>query len=289
MVGTPRAGATVTIHPTIADTDVQRVEYTLGAVFLGAVTVAPFDRALALPSDTSSTTATAVAFDLAGNRSSAITLPIAIQAARPPVVTLTNLAGVTTAGQNQTISFEVRVSGDSQLAQVFFTAVGAASASFVARRRRARSFVQTFSVTVPAGAVSNRPSSYRPRQPIHRVAKRSGLGDAYRPRRHPAHCDRSGPVTMPSSSPAQASMSSWTRPTTRRLPAWRWSAILRLRAVDAPIAAGIGNGRQTFTVLVPANLQAPQTLTLSIVAVDTAGNTTRSDACCRSPTPYDRA
>ena len=134
----------------------QRVEYSLGSTFLGAVTQAPFDRSVTLPADSPSTSVTAVAFDLAGNRSNPFALPIAIQPAVAPTVTITNQSGVNAIGQGQTLNVEVKATGDAPLAQIFFTAVGSAQASIVVAAAPGQTaFVQTFSVVVPATAASN--------------------------------------------------------------------------------------------------------------------------------------
>ena len=277
VVGTARAGAIVTIHPTIPDLDVQRVEYSLGSTFLGAVTQAPFDRSVTLPADSPSTSVTAVAFDLAGNRSNPFALPIAIQPAVAPTVTITNQSGVNAIGQGQTLNVEVKATGDAPLAQIFFTAVGSAQASIVVAAAPGQTaFVQTFSVVVPATAASNTTITVQ-------AAATDSLGS------------RSAPATV------TLTVQDAIRPTLTILSPVNDALVLPGASVDVVadaaddvalasvtivcnpalsgcgtqiVAPGTKSSRHTFTVVLPGDLQAPQTPTLSIVARDTSGNTT---------------
>jgi hypothetical protein len=129
LTGVPRAGATVTVRPMINGNDTSRVEYVIGGSVARSATVAPFTIDIALPSGSSSLSISATAVDLVGNRSSAFVQAIDIQPNQPPSVSLTNVSGATAVTQGQTFDFRVSATDDDQLAQVLFSAVGAAIVS----------------------------------------------------------------------------------------------------------------------------------------------------------------
>jgi hypothetical protein len=97
----------------------------------------------------------ATAFDLIGNRSTAFVQAIDIQPNQPPSVSLTSVSGATTVTQGQSFDFRVNVTDDDQLAQVLFSAVGAATVSTAQQIPSGQStFTGTFSVPIPSNAVS---------------------------------------------------------------------------------------------------------------------------------------
>ncbi len=156
ITGTPRTGGTIIVQPTIAAADTQRVEYSLGVTPAAVSTQSPFSASIALPAGGPAAVISAVAFDQVGNRSALFSLPVTILPNAPPTVTLINVSGSTSVGQGQHLDFRVTAADDDQLAQVFFTAVGSATASVVQTVPPGQTaFTQTFSLVVPPNAPSN--------------------------------------------------------------------------------------------------------------------------------------
>ncbi|MGE5243271.1 MAG: Ig-like domain-containing protein [Betaproteobacteria bacterium] len=276
VVGTPRAGASITLHPTIAAADVQRVEFTLGEAAPAVALQSPFDAALALPSGVPAATVTAVAFDQVGNRSNPFQLTVAIQPNQPPVVTLTNVAGATTVGQGQTLAFQVHATDDDPLAKIFFSAVGAVAVSQVQAAAPGQTdFSQQFSITIPAGAPSNSTITVQ-------AAATDSAGGQSVPAAITLNVRDAARPTVAVQSPADNSLVLAGQNVDVVVDAADDVALSSVALVCNPalagcesraIAPGVASSHQTFTVVLPPSLQAPQTVTLSIVATDTSGNT----------------
>ena len=78
--GVTRAGALITLTPTITGADVTRVEYTFGTVSHVA-SVAPFAASITVPGGVPDFSVTVRAIDEVGNRSEALvrTIPVAVR------------------------------------------------------------------------------------------------------------------------------------------------------------------------------------------------------------------
>jgi hypothetical protein len=276
IAGTARAGATISVQPVVNGADTARVEFrtTQGVALVS--TSAPFAVSFALPVSETSTTISAIAIDLTGNRSAVFEQALPIQSNAAPVVTLTNLAGVAEVSQGQNLTFQVRATDDADLAQILFSAVGAATASNVQPVAAGQADVTTtFDLQVPQTAPSGETIT------VQAAAIDGGglqtaaapivlsIRDALRPvvtilapvNNAVVVPDQSIDVIVDSSDDvALASVALVCNPA---------STGCETRLMSAGTAAT----RQTFTVTIPASLQAPQTITLSVITTDTAGNT----------------
>ena len=151
-----RARARALTRPgAVTGDDVARVEFRQPKAPPAAVASAPFAASFTLPTDRTSTTVSAVAVDLTGNRSVPFEQTVTIQPNAPPVVTLTNLSGGTDVRQGQTLTFQVHASDDASLAQILFSSVRpACSSTTQAIPNKQADFNGTFTGHVPLTAAT---------------------------------------------------------------------------------------------------------------------------------------
>lgn len=275
IAGTARAGSTISVQPVISSTDTARVEFRSSDGAATVSTSSPFVTSFTLPSGPSMTIS-AVAVDGVGNRSSPFEQAISIQTNTAPVVTLTNVSGATQVSQGQSLIFQVRATDDGDLAQILFSAVGAASASHVQQVTAGQADVTTsFNLTVPQSAVSN-----------GTITVQAGAVDAGGLQSLPV-------TTVLMVRDAVSPLVSIVTPVHNAVVVSGQTvdviadtsddvALASVALVCSPDATGCDTRavptsttatRQTFTVAVPSGLQAPHTVTLSIVATDSSGNT----------------
>lgn len=271
--GTPRGGSLISVEALVADSDTARVEFRMSDGTSYVSTARPFVASFTLPSSGSTATISAVAVDGVGNRSSIFDQIIAFEVNTPPTVSLTNLAGTTEVAQGQNLGFQVRALDDSAVAQVLFSAVGAASASSVHTVSGTQTDVTVpFSLIIPANAPSGGTITVQAAAidsgglqsaPVSLVLS---VVDGIRPA-----ITVIGPVNNAVVVPGQ--LVNVVADITDDV------ALASVTLTCAPVAAGCESRtlsgtstRQTFTVTVP-QLQAPQTLTLTLIATDGAGNT----------------
>jgi hypothetical protein len=152
VVGVLRAGSQVTLTPTVTGTDVQRVEFVIGAAAPQIATAAPFAVTTTLPA-TPTITVLATAFDDVGNQSSTFTQQLTLQPNQPPVIQLRSVAPIVQVAQGQTVEFEAIATDDDRLSRLALSAVGVASFSDVRIVPAGQStFTTRFSVQIPQTA-----------------------------------------------------------------------------------------------------------------------------------------
>jgi hypothetical protein len=275
FAGTPRAGSTISVQPVISAQDTARVEYRFADGAASVSTVSPFAITVTLPA-ADSMTVSAVGVDQVGNRSAPFEQSIQIQTNAAPVVTLTNVTGSSQVSQGQSLTFQVRATDDGDLAQILFSAVGAVSASHVQQVTAAQSDVTTsFNLTIPQTAASNGTIT------VQAAAVDAGglqsvpatmtltVRDAINPLVTIVTPVNNAVVVPGQSLDVVVDVSDDV-------------AVATVAMLCTPQAAGCESrtlpgsttvSRQTFSIIVPEGLQAPQTVALSILATDVAGNT----------------
>jgi hypothetical protein len=162
LAGTPSriAGTSVTVVPTIPDTDTGSVDYSVNDVPTQTVTSPPFAFTVPLPPGQSQIRVSATGIDVSGNRGATVSLDIPILSHQPPTVTLANLSGATSVGPGQTLSFVVTASDEVALTQVvtsaLFSTVGVPSQSRTDTVPMGQNpFMTTFNVTIPTTVMAN--------------------------------------------------------------------------------------------------------------------------------------
>ena len=150
--GVARSGATLTLTPAISGDDIARVEYSAGDLSTVS-TSGPFSASVVVPVGVTTLAVSARAVDLVGNRSSVFALSIPVAENVAPTVQLINLSGLTVVPQGAALQFDVAAADDVGLAQVLLTASGAASASFSDTLSGApTTATRRFTVNVPVDA-----------------------------------------------------------------------------------------------------------------------------------------
>jgi hypothetical protein len=213
-----------------------------------------------------------------GNRSSAFLQAIGIQPNQPPSVSLTNLSGATAVTQGQTFDFRVSATDDDQLAQVLFSAVGAATVSTTQPIASGQStFTGTFSVPIPSSAVSGSSVTIQAAA-VDAAGNQSNVATITLPVRDGIRPTLTvlTPVNNAQVLPGQSVAVTFD--------AGDDVAVGSVALVCTPALAGCetralvpasASTRQTFSFTVPEGLQAPATINLLAVATDTSGNITQ--------------
>ncbi len=271
--GTPRAGATITLVPTLVGDDVARVEYVVSGSVGIVASAAPFSVPLVVPAGVSNVAVSATAVDHVGNRSSAFALDVPVLANEPPAVTLVNVSGLTIVPQGAAVSFDVEATDDVGLGQILLSSVGAVSQSFTQTIAGAPvSATRRFTVNVPADATPGGTftiqaaaidSAGTPSAPVTlTLTVRDGVAPAVS-------------ITAPAAGTPVVPGQILTVVVTASDP----GGVASMTLTCSPALSGcetraIGepSTTQTFTVAVPDTLHAPATLLLSASATDAAGN-----------------
>jgi hypothetical protein len=272
--GIARGGSTLTFTPTLTGEDIARIEYLAGDLAKTA-TVSPFSSSYFIPLDATEFAVSARAIDAVGNRSAAFALTVPIAANQPPTVQIVNLSGQVTVAQGAALQFDVTASDDTGLAQVLFSAVGAATASFTENISAAPSSVtRRFTVNVPVDAT--------PGAPITIQAAAVDVGGSQSVPASLALTVRDGvppavTITAPAAGvlaiPGQTLTVTVTASDSGGLTAITLTCSPALSGCETrPIAPALTSTTQTFSVVVPASLNAPATVTLLARATDGTGN-----------------
>jgi hypothetical protein len=275
VAGIPRPLASLLLTPTIAGTDTLRVEYLIGSTASVVSTAAPFSANLVVPNGVQSFVVAATAFDQAGNRSSAFTRSIDVTPNAAPTITLHSVSGATFAAQGQTLEFEATAADDDRLLSVALSAVGAAPFSEVRPvPAGAATFTTRFSIQVPAAAASN-----------GTVTVQAAATDVVGTQSSPAVLslpvrDGISPI-LNVNSPFNNARIVPGQPLGVLFDASDDVGVASVSVTCNPSLAGcetrtltpaLNNTHQTFTLAVPAELEAPATIVLVIRATDAAGN-----------------
>lgn len=273
LAGTPRAGAQVTLTPTLTGSDVARVEYLVAGTQPIVSAAAPFAATFTIPVGATTVPVTATAIDAVGNRSSTFAQTIAVEANLAPVVQMVNVTGDTVVAQGQAVSFDVTATDDVGLAQVVFTAVGGASASETVQVSGTQ-VTRRFTFTVPTGAEAGAPITVQAAATDTAGTKSTGPAIALTVRDGvapaiafvaPLAGDRpvaGQALTVTVDVSDRAGVASVALQCTPAAPG------CETRTLASPLAST----RQTFNVTVPAGLVAPATFTLLVSATDPTGN-----------------
>ncbi len=275
IAGTARAGAQITITPAITGTDVQRVDYLIGTTGAQSSSTTPFAAITTVPGGTETLTIVATAFDAVGNRSSAFTGQVAVQANAPPTVVLRTVLPLTQIGQGQSVEFEAVATDDDRVSRVALSAVGAASFSEMRQAPGAPAqFTTRFTIQVPAGAPSG---SVLTAQAVAIDAADAQstpatitlpIVDGVRP-------------TLTVQSPINNAVIIPGQPLTVVVDATDDVGVSAVALICAPTFAGCESRsvqpaatttRQTFVVDIPASFQSTTGITLLVTASDQAGN-----------------
>ena len=273
--GTARAGAQISVTPNVTGSDIHHVEYMIGSATAALSATAPFTVSAAVPAGATTLTIVATAFDEVGNRSSAFTSQIPVQANAPPSVVLRTVLPVTQVGQGQSVEFEAIATDDDRVARVALSAVGAAAFSEVRQAPGSTAqFATRFTIQVPANAVSG---SVLTAQAVaidgaeaQSAASTISLSvvDGARPS-----------VTI--ASPVNNAVILPGQPLTVVVDATDDVGVTAVALVCAPTFAGCESRivqpaarstRQTFVVDIPATFQSTAGITLLATATDQAGN-----------------
>lgn len=273
LTGTPRAGGTVTLEPTIAGADTVRVEYAVALGGTAVASAAPFAAALTLPTGVTETTVTAVAIDGFGNRSPSFTLPVTLEQNNPPAVQLVNVAGLTAVSQGQAADFDVVVTDDEAVGQVVFTASGVTAFSETRTVPGApAATTQRFRVMVPATAPATG-QLLLSAAAIDTAGNRSATASLALP-----VSDGIGP-TVTIVSPAASTALVPGEAFTLIVDASGEGGLATLAMTCVPALAGCESRqlsgtstREIFTIQVPASVQPPTQVSIAITVSDTRGN-----------------
>jgi len=284
IAGAARAGATVAVQAIVPASDTARVEFRTSEGLARTATAAPFAVNFTLPADRASTTISAVAVDHAGNRSPVFDRPVTILEDARPLVFLSGMPGVTEVRQGQLLAFEARADDDVELAQLLFSTVGAAvSSAAQAVPAGQATFTSTFNVEVPAGAVSGQTLTVQAAS-VDRLGQQSApvsrvftVRDGIRPA-----------VTI--LTPVNNAQVLAGQNLSVMFDATDDVAVASVALICNPALAGCETRplatpatttRQSFTIQVPANLQAPDSMSLLISVTDTSGNITQAGRTLR--------
>ncbi len=272
--GTARAGATITIVPTIDTSDVERVEYQAGTLSR-VVAISPYTTAIALALDATELIVTARAVDASGNRSAPFQITVPVAQNQPPTVQLVNVGGQTIVPQGAALQFDVVATDDVALAQLNFTATGAATASVTEPvAAGTTNTTRRFTVNVPAdatpgaaitvqaaaldtGALQSTPA-------VLNLSVRDGVAPSVT-------------ITAPAAG-AQATPGQTLTVTVMATDAGNVTAVtltcnpILVGCETRAVSPAATTTTQTFSVTVPASLQAPASIILLASATDAAGN-----------------
>ncbi len=131
LEGTPsrKEGTEVSVLAVLADPDAVSVDFSVGGVPARTVVGAPFRFTFALPAGAASVEVAAVAVDAAGNRGARAARAIAVEPDLAPTVALSSPGGIAALSPGASATFDVAATDDLGVAEVIFSAVGAAGAS----------------------------------------------------------------------------------------------------------------------------------------------------------------
>jgi hypothetical protein len=277
VTGVLRAGAQVTLTPAITGTDVQRVEFLVGAAATQASSTAPFAITTVLPS-APTTTVLVTAFDDVGNRSSTFTQQLTLQPNLPPTIQLRSVAPLSQVAQGQTIEFEATATDEERLSRVALSAVGVASFSDVRTVPEGQAtFTTRFTVQVPANAAAGGTLV------VQAVAIDAGDAQSQGATLSFPVVDGNRP-TVTLLTPVNNAQIVVGQPLTVTVDAADDVGVTSVTLTCAPVLAGcetraiqpaVPTTRQTFVVDVPATATPGSSVTLLVSASDAAGNATQ--------------
>ncbi len=273
--GATRAGALITLVPTIAGADVARVEYVFGSVSSVAL-AAPFAAAISVPGGAPDFSITVRAIDEVGNRSAAFVQTVSVQENLAPTLQLVNVAGQATVAQGATLAFDVVALDDVGIAQVLLSSVGAVTASFTDDLAGApTSASRRFNISVPVDAAPGGAftiqaavidtAGNRSDTSTIALAVRDGVAPVVTIQT-PGASAQAVPgqvLTVIVNAADSGGLSSMTLTCNPALDGCETRTI-----TSSPAST-----TQTFSVQVPQSLNAPASISISATASDLAGNT----------------
>jgi hypothetical protein len=269
------AGTSVTVVPTLPDTDLARVDYAVNDVPVQSVQASPFAFTVPLPVGKSQVRVAATGIDTSGNRGQTASLVISIVPNQQPTVTLTNTTGVVTLVQGQPLTFAVEASDDVALSKIVFSVVGVVNDSQEVDVPAGQGqFMTSFDLTIPATAVSNGDLTIQagaidsvgnPSQPVSLALQ---VQDGVKPTATFLTPVQNAQVIPGQSLDVVLSISDDVALESLTLTCNQGVSGCGTRLVTPTVRSST----ETFTVQIPGTLVAPATVTLAASVRDTSGN-----------------